>query len=236
MRDHIVVIGYGVKGRSAVSTLLSNGVPADQIIVVDPDPTAVAEANDKDLVAVLGDATRADVLRRAGVQQARRVIVTTARDDATILATLTTRQMNHDVKIVAAVREADNVSIAREGGADDVVTSSDAVGRILGLTAVSPALGIVLEDLMAYGEGLEVAERDITPREEGKTPRQLTDLVLAVIRDENLLPYHAASIGHLVRDDRVVVVRPAQDLPWASRTKESGDTEPEDPADQPPGI
>lgn len=217
LEDHTVVVGYGVKGRSAVSTLLANGMSLDEIVVVDPDPTTIADANERGLAAVLGDATRADVLRRAGVPTARQIIVTTGRDDASVLCTLTARQLNPEAEIVAAVRDSDNVGLMRQGGADSVVISSDAVGRILGLATVSPALGQVLEDLIASGEGLEVAERGVTPREEGKTPKQVEDVVLAVVRDETVLPYHSPAIGHLVRGDRLIVVRPSEELPWARR-------------------
>jgi voltage-gated potassium channel len=217
LRNHTVVIGYGVKGRSAVATLISNGIPLGELVVVDPDPTSIADANDTGLVAVLGDATRSDVLRRAGVPAAKRIIITTGRDDASVLATLTARQLNPSAEIVVAVREADNVALVRQGGANEVVTSSDAVGRILGLASVSPALGRVLEDLISTGQGLEVTERPVSPREEGKAPKQLDDLVVAVLRDENLLPYHSPAVGHLVRGDRLIVVRPSDDLPWSRK-------------------
>ncbi|PSL05210.1 voltage-gated potassium channel [Haloactinopolyspora alba] len=240
LREHTVVIGYGVKGRSAVATLLANSVPIESVVVVDPDPAAITEANDAGLVAVLGDATRADVLRRAGVPAARSVIITTARDDSSVLATLTCRQLNPEAEIIVSVREADNVNLVRQGGANEVVTSSDAVGRILGLATVSPALGHVLEDLTTSGKGLEVSEREVLPREEGKQPRQLNDLVVAVIRDGAELPFHSPAIGHLVRGDRLIVVRASASFPWARRTEQGsgggdGDTEPEDPADRPPG-
>jgi voltage-gated potassium channel len=217
VRDHTVIVGYGVKGRSAVATLLSNGVEAERIVVVDPSPTAIAEANELGLVGVLGDATRSDVLRRARVPDATQIIVTTGRDDASVLSTLTARQLNPDAEIVVAIREEENVGLVRQGGANSVIISSDAVGRLLGLATVSPALGNVLEDLISTGEGLEVAERDVTPREEGQVPRQIDDLVIAVVRDGDALPYYSPAVGHLVRGDRVIVVRPAEELPWAPR-------------------
>lgn len=37
MRNHTVVVGYGTKGRSAVAALLADGVPANQIVVIDTD-------------------------------------------------------------------------------------------------------------------------------------------------------------------------------------------------------
>lgn len=241
LRDHTVVIGYGVKGRSAVATMLANEMAQESLVVVDPDPSAIAEANEQGLVAVMGDATRTEVLRRAGVPAANRIVITTARDDASVLATLTCRQLNQTANIVVAVREADNVALVRQGGADEVVTSSDAVGRILGLATVSPALGHVLEDLTTSGTGLEVAERLVMPREEGKQPKQLTDLVVAVVRDGVELPFHSPAIGHLVRGDRLVVIRPSEEYPWARRedahvtTLADEPEEPADPADRPPG-
>ncbi|MGH8777209.1 MAG: potassium channel family protein [Jiangellaceae bacterium] len=233
LRDHIVVVGYGVKGRSAVATLLSNGVDAERIVVVDPEPTSISEANDAGLVGVLGDATRSDVLRRARVPTATQIIVTTGRDDASVLATLTARQLNHEAEIVVAVRESENVELVRQGGADTVVISSDAVGRLLGLATVSPALGHVLEDLISTGEGLEVAERDVLPREEGRVPRHLDDVVIAVVRDDQVLPYHSPAVGHLLRGDRLVVVRPAEETPWAARPGASDADRDAGPDDEP---
>ena len=217
LRDHTVVVGYGVKGRSAIATLLDNGVPLDKIVVVDPNQFAVAEATDKGLSAIVGDATRAEILNRAEVAAAKRVVVTTDRDDTNVLVTLTARQLNADAEVSVAVREAENVELVRHSGANTVVPSSDAVGRILGLSAISPPLGHVLEDLLATGVGMEVAERDVTPREEGRTTKQIDDVVLAVLRDGNVLPFHSPAIGHLVRGDRIIVVRPSEMLPWATR-------------------
>ena len=36
MDQHVVVIGYGTKGRSAVDTLVNNGTSRDSVVVVDP--------------------------------------------------------------------------------------------------------------------------------------------------------------------------------------------------------
>jgi voltage-gated potassium channel len=226
MDDHVVVIGYGTKGRSAVDTLISNGVDKEQIVIVDPSSTALGEAHADGLAVVTGDATRREVLRRAGVAEAKQVIITTNRDDSTVLATLNVRQLNPDTYVVAAVRESDNVQLVRQSGADAVVTSSDAVGRLLGLSSLSPTLGSVMEDLLTYGEGLEVAERDLLVPEVGKQPQALPDQVIAVVRDGTVHRYFDPAVTQLMRGDRLVVVRPAQELPWAPRPGTHGETQP----------
>ena len=224
MDDHVIVIGYGTKGRSAVDVLVNNGVDKEQIVVVDPSSTALGEAHADGLAVVTGDATRREVLRRAGVATAKQVIITTDRDDSTVLATLNVRQLNPDTYVVAAVRESDNVQLVRQSGADSVVTSSDAVGRLLGLSSLSPTLGNVMEDLLTYGEGLEVAERDLLVNEVGKQPQALPDQVIAVVRDGVVHRYFDPSVTQLVRGDRLVVVRPAEELPWAPRPGTHGET------------
>ncbi len=217
MNQHAVVIGYGTKGRSAVDTLVQNGTPREAVIVVDPGTVAQQDAQADGLAVVSGDATRREVLRRAGVDRAQQVIITTARDDTTVLATLTVRQLNPSAYIVAAVREHDNVPLVRQSGADSVITSSDAVGRLLGLASFSPNLGQVMEDLLTYGEGLEVAERDLLVSEVGKAPQSLPDQVIAVVRDEKVYRYFDPTVTLLARGDRLIVVRPAKELPWAPR-------------------
>ena len=217
MGHHVVVIGYGTKGRSAVDTLVNNGLEREHIVVVDPSPEALAEAHSDGLAVITGDATRRDVLRRAGIPTADQIIVTTDRDDTNVLATLTVRQINPDAFIVAAVREQENAPLIRQSGADSVIISADAVGRLLGLSTLSPTLGTVMEDLLTYGEGLEVAERELLVSEVGVPPQSLADQVIAVVRDEKVYRYFDPVVTLLARGDRLVVVRPAKELPWAPR-------------------
>jgi voltage-gated potassium channel len=224
MNNHVVVVGYGTKGRSAVDTLVNNGVDKESIVIVDPSNVALGEAHADGYAVVTGDASRREVLRRAGVESARQVIITTARDDTTVLATLTVRQLNPEAYIVAAVREQDNVPLVRQSGADAVVTSSDAVGRLVGMSSISPPLAAVLEDLLTYGEGLEVAERELLLSEVGKAPQALPDQVIAVLRDERVYRYFEPTVTQLARGDRLIVVRPAKELPWAPRPGTHGET------------
>ncbi len=217
MGNHVVVIGYGTKGRSAVETLINNGQDREQVLIVDTSQVAIDEANNDGLAVVVGDATRRSVLRQAGVAHAEQVIITTDRDDSNVLATLTVRQLNPDAWIVSAVREQENAPLMKQSGANSVITSSDAVGRLLGLSSLSPTLGSVMEDLLTYGEGLEVAERDLLVSEVGQQPQSLPDQVIAVVRDEKVYRYFDPVVTQLARGDRLVVVRPAKELPWAPR-------------------
>ena len=126
------------------------------------------------------------------------MIITLDRDDSAILVMLTVRQLNPSAHVVVAVREDDNASLLRQSGANAVVTSSEAVGRLLGLSAVSPNLGVVIEDLLSSKEGLEVGERAVTRDEVGMSPHEITgDRVIAVVRNKTLRRFYDPTVARL---------------------------------------
>ncbi|MGI8458255.1 MAG: potassium channel family protein [Propionibacteriaceae bacterium] len=210
MRNHVVVVGYGTKGRSAVQTLRDNAINPAQVVVIDSRSSAVAEANLIGYAAIDGDATRREILRRAEISKAREVIITLDRDDSAILVTLTVRQLNPSAHVVVAVREDENGPLLRQSGASAVITSSDAVGRLLGLSAVSPNLGTVIEDLLSVDEGLEITERQVTKAEAGLNPGDIPgERVVAVVRNKTLRRFYDPTVATLELGDQVVVVRRA---------------------------
>lgn len=210
MRNHTVVIGYGTTGQSATATLMHSETPSDRIVVIDTDALAVAAANRHGLAAFEGDATSRELLHRAELPKAKEVIITVGRDDTAILATLTVRQLNRGAHVVVAVRDSLNVPLIRQSGADAVVTSSDAVGRLMGLSSISPQLGEVIEDLLVAGEGLEVTQRMVTGAEEGRRPDEIEgEKVLAIIRNRTLRRYFELGEDTLRTGDEIVVVRKA---------------------------
>ena len=207
VKDHTVVVGYGTKGRSAVSALLADGYPRDRIVAVDGDPGAVAEASADGIAAVLGDATRRAVLDQAHVRRAERVLVSSARDDTAILVVLTVRQLNTHAPVVAAVRESENAPLLQQSGATSVVVSSEAAGRLLAVSAQSPAIAKVVEDLLVSRAGLELIERAAAPDEVGRAVAELDALVIAVLRDGLICRYGSSEADLLLDGDRLVVVR-----------------------------
>jgi len=206
LRDHTVVIGFGTKGRSAIQTVCATGLKKEQVVVVDPSAKVIEAASSDGYVGVVGDATRSEVLKRAEVHRARQIIIATQRDDTAVLVTLTARQLNRGAKIVAAVREEENAPLLKQSGADAVITSASAAGRLLGLSVLSPAAGMVMEDLIQQGSGLDMTERPVIKAEVGRTPRETDDLVVSVVRGHRVLGYDDPSIGTLQLTDRLITI------------------------------
>jgi voltage-gated potassium channel len=211
LRDHTVIVGFGTKGRSAVQTLTATGLKKAQIVVIDPSSKVIEAANADGFVGVVGDATRSDVLLRAEVQRARQIVIATQRDDTAVLVTLTARQLNLGAKIVAAVREEENAPLLRQSGADAVVTSASAAGRLLGLSVLSPSAGTVMEDLIQQGRGLDLIERPVIKAEVGRSVRETDDLVVSVLRGHRLLGYDDPAASPLQLTDRLITIVRAEE-------------------------
>jgi voltage-gated potassium channel len=205
LKDHIIVCGYGTKGRSAVEELLGRGVDRSRIVVIDTEPSAIERANADDVAAIAGDSATTSVLEQAGVRDASSVIVASHRDDATVLTTLTARELNPGATIASAVREEENTHLVRESGADSVISSSGGAGRLLGLATQSPSVVEVLEDLLAVGEGLDIVERSPRPEELEAGPESGPgELVIAVGRDGKTVRFDDPGVAPLRAGDKVI--------------------------------
>lgn len=206
LRDHVIVCGYGTKGRSAIEVLQAHGRKPADFLVIDAAPDRVEEASRNGFATLHGDASRASVLEAASIRAASVVIVASDRDDTAVLITLTAREHNPGAAIIAAVREQENRHLLLQSGANSVITSSEAAGRLLGFAAFSPDVVEILEDMLSVGTGLDVVERAV---ENGDVGRSLAELpatapVLAVARDGELLRFDDSRIGILREEDRLI--------------------------------
>ena len=203
--DHYVICGYGVKGRSAARALCEDGVPRNEVVIVDEDANTAGEASTAGYTTVLGEASRTAVLREARVERAKAVIVATDRDDSAVLTTLTARELAPRAMIVAAAREEENAPLLRQSGADEVIISAETAGRLLGMTSLHPSVGEVVNDLLHTAHGLALDERGVA---EGEVGERLEDIAgqrtIAVEREGTLLRYDDPALGRLQRGDRLV--------------------------------
>jgi voltage-gated potassium channel len=208
LNEHVVVCGYGVKGRSIVDELVAHGQPLDQIVAIDQDEDEVAAAARAGLVALRGDASSEAILRAAAVEKAVAVMAAPDRDDACVLICLTVRSLAPSVQIVAAAREEENIKLLYSAGADLVVAPAVTGGRLMAAAVRQQAGPRFLADIHAYGRGLAMAERAVLPGEAGRRaadlPAMRDVLVLGVQRGETHFSFQQARVLPLEAGDVVV--------------------------------
>lgn len=190
LRDHVLIIGFGHRGNTAARELLASGMSADDIVVVDQSEKHIEDAISLGLTALQGNATSEELLRLAGGERARAVIVALDRDDTTVLTVLTLRLLNEHNRIVATVVEQENLGILKRSGASLVVSAAELGGYLLAGAVSSEAVAGAAIDLLSRGGTMALLERAALPAEVGQPMRLVRDMaVLSVRRDGRDLPF-----------------------------------------------
>lgn len=118
LSGHVIVCGYGRMGQKLVQDLTNERLP---IVVVDNDPNVVANCVADGLLCVLGDATDEGVLDSVGIGRARALVTSLPSDADSVFITLTARDMNSSLQIVARAEQQSTEKKLRQAGADRVV-------------------------------------------------------------------------------------------------------------------
>jgi voltage-gated potassium channel len=206
VNNHVIICGYGSTGQSAAEELSSRGVAPEDIVVVDIDETVAARAGARGHVAVVGDASANATLEMAAIDRARAVVVTPNRDDTAVLITLTARALNSTVHIVTGGRDRENLHLLRQGGADQVIDATAAVGRMLGLATEVPDAVRVLDDIIDAGSGLELVQMEpVVTDGEAMLPADVT--LVAVLRNGARLDPAETDAALLRAGDQLIVLK-----------------------------
>jgi len=154
VNHHHLICGYGSTGRAAARALVAQGVKMIEIAVVDIDEQALALASQDGFIAITGNASKVSVLKQAAIDRVESVVVTPNRDDTAVLITLTARELNPNARIVATVRDRENLHLLRQSGADSAIDQAAAVGRLVGIASRTPQALDVIDDLLEAGADL----------------------------------------------------------------------------------
>lgn len=208
LRGHCIVCGYGVKGRAIVDELVAHGHERRNIVVIDTREEVVTQAAKEGLVALRGDASTEALLRAAAIESAAYVLAAPDRDDACVLICLTVRSLAPNVHLVASAREEENIKLLYGAGADLVVAPAVSGGRVMASAVRQQAVPYFMEDVLAFGEGIAMAEREVRPQERGLLATELPDLadslILGVARGKERCPFYKIEQFRLEPGDLVV--------------------------------
>lgn len=131
--DHVIIVGYGVNGRNLARMLGRVGIP---FIVLEMNPDAVRAERKRGRPIMYGDATRPDILRLAGIDRARVLVLAISDAGATRSAVDVARRLNRTLHIVVRSRYVQEMAALLAVGTDEVVpeefeTSIEISSRVL---------------------------------------------------------------------------------------------------------
>lgn len=133
LRDHLIIIGYGVNGRNVARAARAAGIP---YIIIEMNPETVRSEKARGEPIYYGDAIQEAVLEHAGIKGARVVVIAISDPAATRQITAISRRLNPKVHIIARTRFLQEVEPLHGLGADEVIpeefeTSVEIFTRVL---------------------------------------------------------------------------------------------------------
>ena len=207
--DHVIVCGYGTTGQYTARDLANEGMT---VLVVDKATERVSQAEEDGHLALVGDVLDPDVLKEGGIERARGIVFGLPSESDNLFATMTARELNPDVFIIARYSSSHAREKFLRAGADRTVNPFEETGRLIGNQFMRPAVMDLMRIFASDGETEdEVRVREITV--EGGSP-----LVGQCLKDADI----RAKMGIIV-----IAMRKAGDStrfnPDPARLFESGD-------------
>jgi voltage-gated potassium channel len=137
LKDHLIVCGYGRMGRLVCKEFSARSLP---FVIVDLDATHLEDFELPHGIALHGDATSDEVLRRAGIDRARALVTVMASDADNLYTTLSARLLNEKLFIVARVEEAQAEQKLLRAGANRVVSPYQIGGERVAQAVLRPTV------------------------------------------------------------------------------------------------
>lgn len=118
LNGHTIICGLGRIGQTLAAELQQRG---RQYVVIDRNPDVVQAACEDNQLVVTGDATLEETLKDAGIERASTVVVALKDDADNVFLTLTARNLNKGLKIIARGEQPTTEKKLIQAGADQVV-------------------------------------------------------------------------------------------------------------------
>jgi voltage-gated potassium channel len=157
--DHFIICGFGRVGRQVARDLRASGV---RYVVVDPNPENRELAREQGVPYVELEAADDEVLKAAGIAQARAVIACVDSDAENIFITLTARELRADILIVARASVEESERKLVRAGADRVISPYKTSGSEMARVALHPQVSAALQVA-----DLRMEEIQVTPACQG---------------------------------------------------------------------
>ncbi|MEE4114060.1 MAG: potassium channel protein [Desulfobacteraceae bacterium] len=148
LSEHYIICGYGRIGRVVAQGIQKEGL---DVVVIEKDAEALSQLEQHKMLFIDGDATKDEILLSAGLKKAKCLIATLSEDADNVFVTLTSRQLNPRITIIARTDTEPHVSRLKQAGADNVFMPYNIGGLRLVQSVLRPT-ATSLMDLATRGD------------------------------------------------------------------------------------
>jgi voltage-gated potassium channel len=196
-KEHIIVCGWNSTARDLIDELKGDDYPQKVVVLAELDKNPGGAG----VYFVRGDATNAEDLERAGIQDASAALVfpVDGSDEAdmhSILALMAIESVAPQVRTVAEVNNPKHEPHFIRADVDELLVTSKVASRLLARSALYPGLSSIITDIVSGGQGSELYRITLPDEYIG----QSIDTVAALLRKD-----HKATLLSVNRGGRAFV-------------------------------
>lgn len=192
LSGHYIICGCGRVGNNIATELEKTNRP---FVIADLNEDSFEARLGEKLVRMIhvsGDCTEDDFLKSLNIHKAKGIFATTDNDNTNLVITITAKQLNPKIKVVARTKAVKHASKLRMVGAEHVVTPNHIGGLRMASEMIRPAVTNFLDDMMQNIESpLRLEELIIPEKLNDKITREFPlsgceqTLILAIKDDNN---------------------------------------------------
>lgn len=157
LKDHYIVCGYGRMGKYICEGLKYFKHP---FVVVENNQDLIESLDEEGLLYLIGDASRDEILLQAGIKQAKGLVAVVATDAENVFTTLSAKQLNPEIFVVARAVEEETASKLHKAGADRVVKPYELGGNRMVQLLLRPGVSDFI-DVIARKRGMDINLEEI---------------------------------------------------------------------------
>ncbi len=212
MKNHYIICGFGRVGHQVAADFSAARIP---FVIIDSKPETVTELEPRGIPHLVADATSDDVLVEAGIRRAKGLVACSDSDVANVYVTLSARELNPDLLIVARAAQRETEKKLKTAGANRVISPYFISGRRMAALASKPVTSDFLE-LVTHGGELEFRLHEIAiPAGSPLIRKTLAEaeirgrsgaLVLAIHRASGSFELQATASSVVDQGDTLVVI------------------------------
>ena len=208
LKEHYIVCGVGRVGSNVAHELVMTG---RHCVVVDTDLQNLESylSRHPEQLFLHGDATDNDVLLAAGIMHARGIFAVATDDSQNLVISLSAKQINPKLRVVARCHDVKNVEKTRRAGADEIVSPDFTGGLRIVSAMVRPHVVSFLDDMLKSDDNLRMEEIIVPAGFSGKPLAMLyfatNDYIVLAVRQGGKWVFNPSS-QHIVREGDVLMV------------------------------
>lgn len=212
MKDHYVICGFGRVGHQVAQVFETWQVP---FVVIDPKKESLDELETRGVPVLMGDATDDTLLMAAGIDCARGLIACSDSDVTNVYITLSARQLNSKLNIVARASLKDTERKLTMAGANRVISPYFISGVRMAAMATRP-VAVDFLDLVTHSGLVDFNLYQITiPTGSPLHRKSIAEadirnasgaLVLAIRKSDGSFDLHPQETSQIETNDVLVVL------------------------------